>query len=210
MLDSAAGGNRRAGQVFAIHHIDATGVQWLPFWQSERKSFLQGENPYEANADETCACVVRICGGGCHVVAEEQSRNVLGKIDHQALLEAAPGIPATAAEASRRTYGTEINANADTAALDTFYAPFYKRVDAARDVINGAVEARSAHQEALAQRTRAQADASPIVNRMGGTDKIGEMSKRRHSRPRSKQPGSISRVFRERPATLHPAAACRP
>ena len=62
------------------------------------------------------------------VVAEEQSRNVLGKIDHQALLEAAPGIPATTTEASKRTYGTEINANADTAALDSFYAPFYKRV----------------------------------------------------------------------------------
>jgi hypothetical protein len=97
------------------------------------------------------------------LVAEEQSRNVLGKIDHQALLEAAPSLPATTAEASRRTYGTEINANADTAALDSFYAPFYKRVDAARDVIKGAVEARSANQEALAQRTRAQADASPII-----------------------------------------------
>ena len=110
------------------------------------------------------------------VVAEEQSRNVLGKIDHQALLEAAPGLPATAAEASRRTYGTEIDANADTAALDSFYAPFYKRVASARDVIKDAVDARSANQEALAQRTKAQADASPIVNRMGGTDKIGEMS----------------------------------
>jgi hypothetical protein len=110
------------------------------------------------------------------VVAEEQSRNVLGKIDHQALLEAAPGIPATTTEASKRTYGTEINANADTAALDSFYAPFYRRVAAARDVIKGAVDARAANQEALAQRSRAQADASPIVNRMGGTDKIGEMS----------------------------------
>jgi len=110
------------------------------------------------------------------VVAEEQSRNVLGKIDHQALLEAAPGIPGTATEASRRTYGTEINANADTAALDSLYAPFYKRVAAARDVLKNAVDARSANQEALAQRTKAQADASPIVNRMGGTDKIGEMS----------------------------------
>ena len=110
------------------------------------------------------------------VMAEEQSREVLGKIDHQALLEAAPGIPATAAEAGRRTYGTEINANADTAALDSFYARFYKLVAAARDVIKHAVEARSANQEALAQRSRAQADASPIVSRMGGTDKIAEMS----------------------------------
>jgi hypothetical protein len=88
------------------------------------------------------------------VVAEEQSRNVLGKIE-QALLEAAPGIPATTTEASKRTYGTEINANADTAALDSFYAPFYRRVAAARDVIKGAVDARAANQEALAQRSRA-------------------------------------------------------
>jgi hypothetical protein len=49
-------------------------------------------------------------------------------------------------------------------------------VAAARDVLKNAVDARSANQEALAQRTKAQADASPIVNRMGGTDKIGEMS----------------------------------
>ena len=87
-----------------------------------------------------------------------------------------PRHPGTAAEASRRTYGTEINANADTAALDSLYAPFYKRVAAARDVLKNAVDARSANQEALAQRTKAQADASPIVIRMGGTDKIGEMS----------------------------------
>ena len=110
------------------------------------------------------------------VMAEEQSRDVLGKIDHQALLEAAPGIPATAAEAGRRTYGTAIDANANTAALDSFYAPFYKRVAAARGVIKSAVEARSANNEALAQRSVAQADASPIVSRMGGTDKIAEMS----------------------------------
>lgn len=109
-------------------------------------------------------------------VAEEQSRNVLGKIDHQALLEAAPGIPATATEASKRTYGTEVNPNADTAALDSFYAPFYQRVAAARDAIKSAVDARGANQEALAQRSIAQANASPIVNRMGGVDKIGEMS----------------------------------
>jgi hypothetical protein len=110
------------------------------------------------------------------VMAEEQSRDVLGKIDHQALLDAAPGIPATAAEAGRRTYGTEVNPNADTAALDAFYARFYKLVAAARDVIKSAVDARPANQEALAQRSIAHANASPIVNRMGGTDKIGEMS----------------------------------
>ena len=110
------------------------------------------------------------------VVAEEQSRNVLGKIDHQALLEAVPGIPATTTDAGKRTYGTEISANADAAALDSFYAPFYKRVAAARNVIKDAVAARPANQEALAQRSIAQANASPIVNRMGGTDKIAEMS----------------------------------
>ena len=110
------------------------------------------------------------------VLAEEQSRNVLGKIDHQALLEAVPGIPATTTDAGKRTYGTEISANADAAALDSFYAPFYKRVAAARSVIKDAVDARSANQEALAQRSIAQANASPIVNRMGGTDKIAGMS----------------------------------
>src|SRR2546426_6903461 len=110
------------------------------------------------------------------MLAEQQSRAVLGKIDFQALLEAVPGIPATPAEAGKRAYGTEIKADQPPFVLDTFYAPFYKKVAAARDIIKDAVANRSQNQEALAQRTRAQAEASPIVNRMGGIDKISEMS----------------------------------
>ncbi len=110
------------------------------------------------------------------MLAEQQSRAVLGKIDFQALLEAVPGIPATPAEAAKRAYGTEIKADQPPFVLDTFYAPFYKKVAAARDIIKDAVANRSQNQEALAQRTRAQAEASPIVNRMGGIDKISEMS----------------------------------
>ena len=43
-------------------------------------------------------------------LAEQQSRTVLGKIDHQALLESVPGIPATSAEAGKRAYGPDIKA----------------------------------------------------------------------------------------------------
>ncbi len=91
------------------------------------------------------------------MLAEQQSRAVLGKIDFQALLEAVPGIPATPAEAGKRAYGTEIKADQPPFVLDTFYAPFYKKVAAARDIIKDAVANRSQNQEALAQRSRAQA-----------------------------------------------------
>jgi hypothetical protein len=110
------------------------------------------------------------------MLAEQQSRAVLGKIDFQVLMDATPGIPATPTEAGKRAYGTEITADQPPFVLDAFYAPFYKKVAAARDVIKDAVANRSKNQEALAQRSRAQAEASPIVNRMGGIDKISQMS----------------------------------
>lgn len=110
------------------------------------------------------------------MLAEQQSRAVLGKIDFQALLEAVPGVPATPAEAGRRAYGPDIKTDQAPFVLDAFYAPFHKKVEAARDVIKDAVANRVQNQEAIAQRSIAQAEASPIVNRMGGIDKISQMS----------------------------------
>ena len=110
------------------------------------------------------------------VPAEEQSRSVVGKIDFAALLEAAPGMPTTPAEAGKRAYGPDIKAQEQPVALDSFYAPFYQRVAAARDVIKDAVANRGQNQEALMQRSIAQTEANPIVNRMGGIDKINDMS----------------------------------
>ena len=110
------------------------------------------------------------------VLAQQQSRAVLGKIDFAVLLEAAPGMPATTAEAGKRAYGADIKAQDQPVALDSFYDPFNKRVAAARDVIKEAVANRKQNQEALRQRSIAQTEANPIVSRMGGVDKISEMS----------------------------------
>jgi len=122
--------------------------------------------------------------------AEQQSRTVLGKIDHQALLEAVPGIPATTAEAGKRTYGPDIKAREEPNALDSFYAPCKKQVADARKVIKKAVANRERNREELGERTRAQAEASPIVNRMGGIEKISEMSEEEQKQAAAQAVGS--------------------
>jgi len=123
-------------------------------------------------------------------LAEQQSRTVLGKIDHQALLESVPGIPATSAEAGKRAYGPDMKAQDESKALDSFYAPFNKRLAAARDVIKEALANRERNREELGQRARAQAEASPIVSRMGGTEKIAEMSEEEQKRAAAQAVGS--------------------
>ena len=109
------------------------------------------------------------------VLAEQQPQTVLGKINFGSLFDSAPAMPASTVEAGKRTYGTDINASI-TADLSSFYEPFDKRVAAARELIKAAIEARPANREALAQRSIAQANDSAIISKMGGVDKISEMS----------------------------------
>ena len=110
-------------------------------------------------------------------LAQTSTRAVLGKIDFIVLYDAAPGVPASAAEAGKRAYGADINNSQNQQIeLDAFYAPFNQRVAAARDVIKDAVANRGRNQEALGQRGIAQANASPLVSRMGGVDKMSKMS----------------------------------
>jgi hypothetical protein len=132
--------------------------------------------------------------------AEQQSRAVLGKIDHRALLEAVPGIPATTAEAGKRAYGPDIRAQEEPKALDSFYIQFQKQVAAARDVIKEAVANRQRHQEELGQRTTAQAEASPIVSRMGGLEKISEMSEEEQKQAAAQAVGSYQQSLSGAPA----------
>ena len=132
--------------------------------------------------------------------AEQQSRTVLGKIDHQALLEAVPGIPATSAEAGKRAYGPDMKAQDESKGLDSFYAPFNKRLAAARDVIKEALANRERNREELGQRAKAQAEASPIVSRMGGTDKIAEMSEEEQKRAAAQAVGSYQQSLSGAPA----------
>ena len=110
------------------------------------------------------------------LLAEQQPQAVLGKINFAVLFDAAPAMPASTVEAGRRTYGTDINLSLSTADLSPFYEPSNQRVAAARNVIKGAVDARPANREALAQRSIAQANDSAIISRMGGVEKISQMS----------------------------------
>jgi hypothetical protein len=109
-------------------------------------------------------------------LAQRQTHKVLGKIDYQALYDAVPGVPATSAEAGKRTYGPDIVGAGEPAALDQFYAPFYQRVSGARDVIKDAVANQDQSMQQIGQRSKAQAEDSAIISRMGGTEKMGEMS----------------------------------
>src|SRR5439155_25221188 len=132
--------------------------------------------------------------------AAQQPRAVLGKIDHQALLEAVPGIPATTAEAAKRAFGPDIKTQEEPKALDSFYVPFQKQVAAARDVIKEAVANRERNREELERRTRAQAEASPIVSRMGGMEKISEMSEEEQKRAAAQAVGSYQQSLSGAPA----------
>jgi len=132
------------------------------------------------------------------------SVSVLGKNDYQALLEASPGIPATPADAAKRVYGPDIKIQEDPAVLDSFYAPFYKRVAAVRDVIKEAVENRTQSQEALLAESRAQANASPIVSRMGGVDKISEMSDEEAKQAAAKAVGGYQQSLAGGPGNTSP------
>jgi hypothetical protein len=110
------------------------------------------------------------------VLAQPAPQDVLGKVGFAALYDAAPAMPASTAQAHANTYGTGPNANADTSSLDTFYAPYRKRLEEAQKIIQPALDAMPAHEEAIQQRTIADANASPLISRMGGVDKMSEMS----------------------------------
>ena len=110
------------------------------------------------------------------VLLAEQSPSVLGKINFATLFDAAPVMPASTAEAGKRVYGTEIAANQPSVDLTPFYEAFNKRIAAAHDVLQPAIDARPAKQEAMGQQAMAQAANNPIVAGMGGMEKIQQMS----------------------------------
>jgi hypothetical protein len=104
------------------------------------------------------------------------SRDALGKIDFQTLLDALPGMPATAAEAGKRTYGSDIRGQIQETELARFYMPFNQRRDAARAAIKPALDNRAQDQDAIARRAVSQADSSALISGMGGVEKMGQMS----------------------------------
>jgi hypothetical protein len=135
-------------------------------------------------------------------LAQTSTRSVLGKIDFIVLYDAAPGVPGTPAEAGKRAYGADINnAQSQQIELDVFYAPFNQKVAAARDVIKDAVANRAKNQEALAQRSIAQANASPLISRMGGVDKMSKMSEEELKQAAAQAAGSYTQSLSGAPPT---------
>lgn len=132
-------------------------------------------------------------------LAQTSTRSVLGKIDFIVLYDLAPGVPATTAEAGKRTYGADIQNS--QVVLESFYAPFNKRVEAARDVIKDAVANQPQSQQAIAQRSVAQANASPLINRMGGIEKMSQMSEEELKQAAAQAAGSYTQSLSGDPST---------
>ncbi|MBI2680143.1 MAG: hypothetical protein HYX25_03935 [Candidatus Solibacter usitatus] len=86
--------------------------------------------------------------------------------------------------------GADIKAQDQPNELDSVYAPFNKRVTAARAVIQPAVANRAQDSEAVQRRAVAQANASPLINRMGGVDKMSKMSEEEMKQAAAKAVGS--------------------
>jgi hypothetical protein len=107
------------------------------------------------------------------IVAQPQSG--LGKINFAVLFNAAPAIPATPAEAAKRTF-VPGDANESTAPLEASYEPFNKEIAAARETLQPAVESEPARREAMSHQAVANANSSAMIAGMGGIDKISQMS----------------------------------
>ena len=126
-------------------------------------------------------------------LAQTQTRSVLGKIDFIVLYDAAPGVPTSPAEAGKRAYGADINnAQYQQVELDVFYAPFNQKVAAARDVIKDAVANQAQEPRGAGAAGIAQANASPLISRMGGVEKMSQMSEEELKQAAAQAAGSYT------------------
>src|SRR5437899_12977710 len=90
--------------------------------------FLLGENFMKRTLMKLTLAPFALAALAAVGLAEQQSRTVLRKIDHQALLDAVPGIPETSAEAGKRAYGQDMKAQDESIELDSFYDTLNKRL----------------------------------------------------------------------------------
>ena len=98
----------------------------------------------------------------------QQTPTILGKTDVHALLEAAPGMPNSPAEAARRADQSE-----------AIYGPFNKRVALAHAQIKEAMQARAKDmpdKATIEKQAMAQANSNPLVAGMGGVNRIQRMA----------------------------------
>jgi len=98
----------------------------------------------------------------------QQSPSILGKTDVHALLEAAPGVPNTPAEAAKRAQQS-----------GDIFPSFYQRTTEAHELIKQGAAARAKgmpDQVTLEAQAKAQSNSNPIVAGMGGIDKVQQMT----------------------------------
>src|SRR5262249_45959227 len=103
--------------------------------------------------------------------------SILGKTDFQSLSAAVPGMPASTSQAASQAYGSDVLLH--DVNLDSVYQPFFDKASAARQQLHEAIQARRHQmpdQAAMAKQAKAAANANPIVEGMGGTDKIEQMT----------------------------------
>jgi len=109
-----------------------------------------------------------------------QQPSILGKTDILALVDAAPGMPSSAAQAATRAYGPDIRMYEVPVNLDTLYVPFYSRVDAVlkqhRETATLRAKEGMPSQAQIEQQSRAQVNSNPIVAGMGGIDSLQQMT----------------------------------
>ena len=153
-------------------------------------------------SNKTIAAVFGISLLAMFAWAGQQPQDVLGKVNFASLFDTAPAIPSGTAEARKRVYGADI-AHSNEVDLTPFYESFDKRVAAAREVIQSAVDARAANQEAIGQRAVADANNNAIIAGMGGTEKMSEMSEEEVQAAAMKSMGN----YQQSMAGGHPEAA---
>ena len=120
----------------------------------------------------------------------DEPEAVLGKINFAGLFDAAPILPTSTTDAAKRVLGADIEADLVSRDFSAFYAPYEKKIAAAHEVLQPAVDSRPANQEARTRQAVAGANSSAIIARMGGAEKMSQMSEEEQQQAAAQAMGS--------------------
>jgi hypothetical protein len=120
----------------------------------------------------------------------DEPEAVLGKINFAGLFDAAPVLPTSTTDAAKRVLGADIEADLVSRDFSAFYAPYEKKIAAAHEVLQPAVNSRPANQEARTRQAVAGANSSAIIARMGGAEKMSQMSEEEQQQAAAQAMGS--------------------
>jgi hypothetical protein len=120
----------------------------------------------------------------------DEPEAVLGKINFAGLFDAAPVLPTSTADAAKRVLGADIEADLVSRDFSAFYAQYEKKIAAAHEVLQPAVDSRPANQEARTRQAVAGANSSAIIARMGGAEKMSQMSEEEQQQAAAQAMGS--------------------